>query len=219
MQHVEEILREKPIILPRYLFNHYVRLGITSEELIILIFVIDRGDKAEYNPEAISTSLCMDKFKVMELLGSLCEKQIIEIVVEKNKDGKSGEYISLDLMYRKVINIIMNKKEEKNSTSVFDNGDIFTTFEKEFGRTISSMECQIIKSWIDDNFSHELIMEALKEAVYNGATSLKYIETILYNWRKKGYKTKKEVIEAKTKYRETKKEEKEIFYYDWLNDD
>lgn len=218
MNNIEEILREKPIILPRYLFNYYVRLGITTEELIILIFVIDRGDKAEYNPEAISKALYMDKFKVMELLASLCEKKVIEVVVEKNKEGKSGEYISLDLMYQKIINIMMDKKEETPS-SIFDNGDIFATFEKEFGRTISSMECQIIKSWIDDNFSHELIMEALKEAVYNGATSLKYIETILYSWRKKGYKTKKEVIEAKTKYRETKKEEKEIFYYDWLNDD
>mgnify|MGYP002520477974 CR=1 FL=1 len=33
-------------------------------------------------------------------------------------------------------------------------------------------------------------MEALKEAIYNGVTSLKYIERILYDWRKKGYKTK-----------------------------
>lgn len=218
MEHIEEILREKPIILPRYLFNNYIRLGITSEELIILIFVIDRGDKAEYNPEAISTALCLDKFKVMELLDSLSQKKIIEVVVEKNKDGKSGEYISLDLMYKKIINIILAKEESKT----FDNGDIFSIFESEFGRPISSMECQIIKGWIDDKFSHELIMEALKEAIYNGATSLKYIETILYSWRKKGYKTKEDVREAKNKYYENKKaekEEKEIFYYDWLNDD
>ena len=218
MEHIEEILKDKPIILPRYLFSNYTRLGITTEELLILIFVIDRGDKAEYNPEAISTSLCMDKFKVMELLNSLSEKQIISIMVEKDDKGKRAEYISLDLMYKKIINIIIGKKEE-SSSSVFDNGDIFATFEKEFGRTISSMECQIIKGWIDDNFSHELIMEALKEAVYNGATILKYIETILYRWRKKGYKTKKEVIDAKAKYHESKKEEKDIFYYDWLNDD
>ena len=89
MEHIEEILREKPIILPRYLFNYYIRLGITAEELIILIFVIDRGDKAEYNPEAISNALCIDKFKVMELLDSLSNKKIIEVVVEKNKEGKS----------------------------------------------------------------------------------------------------------------------------------
>ena len=211
-------MREKPIILPRYLFNYYIRLGITSEELIILIFVIDRGDKAEYNPEAISSALCLDKYKVMELLNSLSEKQIISIVVDKNKDGKREEYISLDLMYKKIMNIILDKEENKT----FDSGDIFSIFESEFGRPISSMECQIIKGWIDDKFSKELIMEALKEAIYNGATSLKYIETILYSWRKKGYKTKEDVREAKNKYYESKKaekEEKEIFYYDWLNDD
>lgn len=218
MDNIEYILKEKPIILPRYLFSNYARLGITIEELLILIFVIDMGDKTEYNPEAISNSICMDKFKVMELLNSLTEKQIISLVVEKDSKGKSAEYISLDLMYKKILNIIIDKKEQ-NTSSIFDNGDVFGTFEKEFGRTISSMECQIIKGWIDDNFSHELIMEALKEAVYNGATSLKYIETILYSWRKKGYKTKKEVIDAKAKYHESKKEEKEIFYYDWLNDD
>lgn len=218
MENLEEILREKPIILPRYLFNYHIRLGITSEELIILIFVIDRGDKAEYNPEAISSALCLDKYKVMELLNSLSEKQIISIVVDKNKDGKREEYISLDLMYKKIMNIILDKEENKT----FDSGDIFSIFESEFGRPISSMECQIIKGWIDDKFSKELIMEALKEAIYNGATSLKYIETILYSWRKKGYKTKEDVREAKNKYYESKKaekEEKEIFYYDWLNDD
>ena len=91
--------------------------------------------------------------------------------------------------------------------------------ENEFGRTISSMECQIIKSWIDDNFSHELIMEALKEAIYNGVTSLRYIEKILYDWRKKGYKNKQDVIAAKKKYQDSKKEVKDVFYYDWLNDD
>ena len=219
MEHVEELLREKPIILPRYLFKYYIRLGITTEELIILIFVIDSGDKAEYNPESISNSLYMDKFKVMELLNSLNEKKIIEIVVEKDSKGRSSEFISLDLMYQKIINIIIDKKEETKS-SIFDNGDLFDTFEKEFGRTLSSMECQIIKSWVDDKFSNELIMEALKEAVYNGAASLKYIETVLYNWRKKGYKTKQEVNEAKAKYNESKKEEKDNFYYyDWLNDD
>ena len=81
------------------------------------------------------------------------------------------------------------------------------------------MECQVIKGWVDDNFSHELILEALKEAIYNGATSLRYIETVLYTWRKKGYKTKQDVIASKDRMRESKKEEKEVFYYDWLNDD
>lgn len=216
MEEIEQVLRNKPIILPRYLFNYYLRLGITSEELIILILIIDMGDKIIYNPEVIANFIGMDKYKVMELLNNLNEKKIITITVEKSDDGKSEEYISLDLMYKKIMNIIIdNKKDDKD----LDNSDIFSIFESEFGRTISSMECQIIKGWIDDNFSHELIMEALKEAIYNGVTSLRYIEKILYDWRRKGYKNKKDIMEAKNKYRESKKEVKDVFYYDWLNDD
>lgn len=217
MEEFEKLLKDRPIVLPRYLFNYYIRLGITSEELIILIFIIDKGDKTEYNPEALATALGMDKFKVMEILNNLNEKKIISISVEKNSDGKREEFISLDLLYNKIINLLTSNKMEEDKT--LDNSDIFSIFESEFGRTISSMECQIIKGWIDDNFSHELIMEALKEAIYNGVTSLRYIEKILYDWRKKGYKNKKDVMDAKNKYRESKKEVKDVFYYDWLNDD
>ena len=214
MNEIENILKEKPIVLPRYLFNYYLRLGITPEELIILIFIMDKGNKVIYNPLELSEELGMDKFKVMELLNSLNEKKIISITVEK-ENNKSEVYISLELLYKKIANILIDKKEDKT----LDNSDIFSIFEKEFGRTISSMECQIIKGWIDDGFSHELIMEALKEAIYNGVTSLRYIEKILYEWRKKGYKNKKDIQEAKEKYRESKKETKDYFFYDWINDD
>ncbi len=216
MEGLENVLRMKPIVLPRFLFNYYLRLGITAEELIILIFVIDEGDKVVYDPESISNSLGMDKYKVMELLNSLNEKKIISITVEKNSDGKSAEFISLDLLYSKIMGLIVDKKNENKN---LDNSDLFSVFESEFGRTISPMECQVIKGWVDDNFSHELILEALKEAIYNGATSLRYIETVLYTWRKKGYKTKQDIIASKDRMRESKKEEKEVFYYDWLNDD
>ncbi|MBQ8192702.1 MAG: DnaD domain protein [Bacilli bacterium] len=217
MEEFEKLLKDRPIVLPRYLFNYYLRLGITAEELIILIFIIDKGDKTEYNPEALSNALGMDKFKIMEILNNLNEKKIISISIEKNSDGKREEYISLDLLYNKIINLLTSKGDEKEKN--LDNSDIFSVFESEFGRTISSMECQIIKGWIDDNFTHELIMEGLKEAIYNGVTSLRYIEKILYDWRKKGYKNKKDIMDAKNKYRESKKEVKDIFYYDWLNDD
>ena len=176
MEGLENVLKMKPIVLPRFLFNYYLRLGITAEELIILIFVIDEGDKVVYDPESISNSLGMDKYKVMELLNSLNEKKIISITVEKNSDGKSAEFISLDLLYSKIMGLIVDKKNENKN---LDNSDLFSVFESEFGRTISPMECQVIKGWVDDNFSHELILEALKEAIYNGATSLRYIETVL----------------------------------------
>ena len=111
MEGLEKILRMKPIVLPRYLFNYYLRLGITAEELIILIFVIDKGDKVIYDPSSIGESLGMDKYKVMELLNNLSEKKIISIIVEKNSDGKSAEYISLDLLYSNILHSLFPQQD------------------------------------------------------------------------------------------------------------
>lgn len=154
MEGLEKILRMKPIVLLRYLFNYYLRLGITAEELIILIFVIDEGDKVIYDPSSIGESLGMDKYKVMELLNNLSEKKIISIIVEKNSDGKSAEYISLDLLYSKIMSLVIDKKDEEKN---LDNSDIYSVFESEFGRTISPMECQVINGWIEDNFLMNLL--------------------------------------------------------------
>ena len=90
MNEIENILKEKPIVLPRYLFNYYLRLGITPEELIILIFIMDKGNKVIYNPLELSEELGMDKFKVMELLNSLNENIEIILFLDDQFDNKNN---------------------------------------------------------------------------------------------------------------------------------
>lgn len=79
----------------------------------------------------------------------------------------------------------MNEEPEESSENIFD------IFEREFGRTLSPMEYEIIQSWCGGEFSQELIVLALKEATYNGAANLRYIDKILYEWKKKELKQKK----------------------------
>ena len=193
---------EKPITIPRMIFNNYKRLNITEEELIVLIFIIDFGGRIVYNPDIFVNELKMEKFKVMELLNSLYEKKIITISVEKNSNNKSEEFISLDLLYSKMLNLF---KDSTPTDSNIDNTDIFSVFEKELGKTISPMEYEIIKGWINDKFSYEIIIEALKEAVLNNVTSLRYIDKILFDWKKKGIKNKEDIIRDKNNYRANKK--------------
>lgn len=207
---------EKPITIPRMIFNNYKRLNITEEELIVLIFIIDFGGRIVYNPDIFVNELKMEKFKVMELLNSLYEKKIITISVEKNSNNKSEEFISLDLLYSKMLNLF---KDSTPTDSNIDNTDIFSVFEKELGKTISPMEYEIIKGWINDKFSYEIIIEALKEAVLNNVTSLRYIDKILYDWKKKGIKNKEDIIRDKNNYRTNKNKTKEVFDYNWLEDE
>ena len=77
------------------------------------------------------------------------------------------------------------------------------------------MEYEIIGAYIDEGFREDLILAALKEAVYNGVTNLRYIDKILYEWQKKGIK---EPDDLKIKNKKEKKQAKEVFDYDWLNE-
>lgn len=93
---------------------------------------------------------------------------------------------------------------------IFSN--IFSTIEKNFGRTIAPLECDVIKSWVDNNISEELIVYATQIAVCNNACSIKYIDRILEGWQRKKITTlelaKKENEKFKNK-KESKTDERE----------
>lgn len=209
-------LKEQPIFIPKVLFKYYKRLNITEEELVLLICIINKGDKILYNPIFFTEEIELDKYKAMQLLNDLAEKGIIEIKVENNKSGKKEEYIYLDLLYNKILNLLIDL--QLGSTKVV-NSNIFAAFEQELGRTISPMEVEIIREWLNDGISEELIKMALKEAIMNNVRNLKYVATILYNWRSKGFKTKADVIKDKKNYRKPQKKTEPIYDYNWLEDE
>ena len=110
------------------------------------------------------------------------------------------------------------------SGNAFSKSSIFETIEKEFGRTLSSMEVEIIKAWLDSNISEELIREALKEAVFNGVSNLRYIDKILYDWGKAGIKTVEDVEKRrKNRNKDRNKEEdtdiSDIVDWNWFDED
>lgn len=209
-------LKEQPIIIPKVLFQNYKKLNITEEELIILICIINQGDKILYNPAYFTDEIGLDKYKVMQIVNDLAEKGIIEIKVENNKSGKKEEYIYLDFLYNKIFNLLIDLQLGSNKTI---NSDIFTTFETELGRTISPMEVQIIKDWLHDGITEELIKEALKEAIINNVRNLKYVDRILFNWRSKGFKTKADILKDKNNFRKPTKKTEPIYDYNWLEDE
>ena len=208
-------LKEKPIIIPRVLLTNYSKLNITAEELIVLIYLMDKGNNIIYDINLFVKELNLTKRKVIELINNLVEKNILNITINKNIDNVSEEYLNLDMLYRKITNIILDK-ELPSSTN---NEDLFTIFEKEFGRTISPTEYEKINSWLNEDIDKTLIVEALKEAVYNSTTSLRYIEIILYSWKKKGIKTKEDVNKERIRYKKSKNEVIEVPDFDWVNNE
>ena len=144
-------------------------------------------DSKTYNPKQISKDLDLKKEAVLEIINTLAEKGLISIEIAKINNVRS-DVINLDLLFEKLALKLMNH----NTNETKDN-DIYEIFEKEVGRGLTPMEFEIINGWLDIEYSKELIICALREAIYNGTTSFRYIDRILFEWNKKGIKTKEDV--------------------------
>ena len=214
MNEIVELLKQKDMHIPRLLITNYKKMNITELELIILIYLIN-SDSSTYNPKQISEDLDIKMNDVLELVNNLVEKSIISLdIVKINRI--SNEVINLDLLYEKLGFLIINN----NTPSKDDNNGLFDIFQKELGRGLTAMEYEIINGWLDLEYSSEIIICALKEATYNGVSNFRYIDRILYEWHKKGIKTKEDVEKNRLEFKKKKEKNKEVelFDYDWLNE-
>ena len=215
-----EMYKDGNIIIPIYIFKKYKELNISLNEFIFLMYLCGKGNKIVFDPAKFSNELNIGLEEVMENVSNLSDKNLLKVDVIKGEKKIMEEVINLDDFYSKLSLVTMddinNPKEENNTT-------IFETIEKEFGRTLSPMEYEIIKAWIENGISDELITEALKEATFNGVSNLRYIDKILYEWGKSGVKTKEDVEKRQMKRNAKKEEEKdidlEIMDWDWFDEE
>lgn len=210
---LNKVIKEKTYNVPSFILKNYEKLNLTAEEVLVLIVLYNHYGRISYDINKLLEEINLEKYKLMQLISSLEEKKIISIDLITNSKGLKEEYISLELLYDKIVNIYLDPKEETS-----ENADIYSAFEKELGRTLSPMEYEIIKGWVMDKFSDELIILALKEAVYNGVNNLRYIDKVLYGWRKKNIKNKQDIIKDKEKFKNRQKENVEVFDYNWLDE-
>lgn len=211
MDKVVNLLKNN-INIPKILLTSYKELKISELELIVLIYLMNEKSNL-FNPSKISEELKLELPKVLEVIGKLNEADLLQINTSKN-NGVIEEEIDLNNLYKKLAYLVANEQEEKEESN-----SIYDMFEKEFGRTLSPIEYELISGWLDSEYSEEIIECALKEAVYNGVSNLRYIDKILYEWKKKGIKNKEDVLKDKQNFNKKNNNKKEqMFDYDWLNE-
>ena len=188
------------------------KLNLSLAEFLLLMYY-ENSDDLSFDLDKICNKLKIDSETILNAYNNLLTNGLISLSSEKNASGKRIEKVSLEGFYEKVLET-RNKEKNKKLKE-----DIFSTFEKEFKRPLTGTEFEIIKAWLEKMYNEDLILAALKEAVYNGATSIRYIDTILYEWSKKGLKTEEDIQNyMKNRYDNKVLEETNIFDYNWLDD-
>lgn len=216
-----DIFKQGHIVIPLFMLQHYKELKLEIGEFLFLMYLYNLGNKFIFDPSKFASDLNLDIKDIMNYIGALSDKHFIRVEVMKNDKGLMEEMVLMDDFYSKLSLITM---DEINNASSTDSSNIYEVIEKEFGRTLSPMEYEIIRAWLDNGMSEELIQEAIKEATYNGVSNLRYIDKILYEWSKLGIKTAKDVSDNKKKRAKAKEEassdvDMDIMDWDWFDDD
>lgn len=205
----------KKFIIETLFLKESLKHDLTLKEFIVLMY-FDNDEQLTFDVKKISKATCLTEKDVLNAFGSLLDKKLLTLNSIKNDGGKLIDKVSLDNLYSGIKDTVKEEKKKETKT------DLFTKFQMKYSRSLSGMDYEIINAWLKSGYSEELILGALDEANYNGVTSLRYIDKILFEWHKKGFK-KMEDVNNHLKNRDN--DESEPIYetcvmeYNWLDED
>ncbi len=209
---LKEFIAERPIVISPLLLKYYTKLNMDEVELVTVLQLIRfkecQGEKYP-TVEELEEVMTLGGDMIKATLARLIEKHIIAVEHSSNMNNFGKSFYVLDPLWDKLLAIWEQEKSKKASykqnTPSIKLKNVYTSFEREFGRLLSPIESSKIVQWCEnDGFSSELILEALERAVLQGALSFKYIDSILRTWANQNLKTVAEVMQYELEFNNRK---------------
>lgn len=175
------------------LLRHYHEVGLTEEELVLILQLLSYHQEGDDFPsiDAVATIMGKPSSRVYELMHQLLQKKLLRVDEAPAADGRSQQRYDMAPLYAKLGTLLTHKEQAVNkATHAQTKEDLFAMIEKEFGRTLSPIEGEMIDGWLtNDHYSPAMVELALKEAVLSQVYNLKYIDRILIAWEKRNLTT------------------------------
>ncbi|MDS1030134.1 DnaD domain protein [Bacillota bacterium LX-D] len=215
-----DLISDGTIAVPFMLLRCYAKLGINETELMLLIHLLSykqfQGEPYP-QPEDIAKYMSIDCLSVKSKIASLIEKNLLTIERQYNySTGEWTNFFSFTILFDKLAEVwavekakVAEEAEKKEKLGIASAnkilGQLYQSFEKEFGRLLTPMENSQIVEWCQgDGYSPELILEALKRSVLRGVLNFKYIDSILRDWQKNNIFTVNQAVNYEEKFYQIK---------------
>lgn len=218
--------------LSNLILRHYKDIGLDEEDLVTLLILKSHLDQGDLFPDSnhIAQAMKIESDEAFTKIHQLIKKNVLEIKMQTDADGKTQDIYSLDPLYDRLL-IFLKQQEQKaiEESNGIEEAQLYQIFEAEFGRPLSPIEIQTLSAWIDDDhYSPDLIHMALKQAVLSQVYSLRYIDRILLNWQRKNITTKEQVLKEQQKFQDAREHQadkknykapkQEVPLFNWLQD-
>ena len=217
VQNLNDILKANSLSINELLIQNMDK-NLTLKDFLVFLKLLNTSCEC-FDCSKIAKNLGLTEEDVMTSFNNLIVKGFIEYKTIR-ENGMIKEIISLDKFYNSIALKLANQNKKEVSNNIYD------IFQKELVRSLSPTEYEYINNWLEKGLSENLIIGALKEAVLSGVKNFRYIDRVLFDWQKKGYRSMNDVEAAKKKITNVPEEissnndtNPEYFDYDWLNDD
>ena len=209
------------------LLTTYKELGLNEQEYVLLVLLarLLKTNPSGWTFSDISTHMTIDEANCSVLFINLVERQYITVSSKMDERGKRFEEYSIAPLFEKIETLLRQQKTQATSTQ---REEIFSMIEQEFG-ILSPLDIETIHLWMtEDHFYPELIKLAIREMNSYQIKSIRYIDKILLDWKKKNIKTVEEAKRQLIAFRQRKQSSMTTetqtvsvdpnFYYDWMNE-
>ncbi|MBM7705546.1 DNA replication protein [Chryseomicrobium aureum] len=193
---LEQWMKQGNVTISQLFFTHYRALELSDQEAMVILHIQSYQQAGIHfpTPTEISSRMEITEHQVAAILQRLMQRGLL-FIEQSNTDKMVEEsYVLYQLWERLVDCLEKEHSASEKKTSEQQIGELFRTFEEEFGRVFTPLEYETISKWIDeDRHSVDVIRQALVEAVLAEKKSLKYIDRILFEWKKKNLTTLEEI--------------------------
>ncbi|MDA7025608.1 DnaD domain-containing protein [Bacillus sp. CLL-7-23] len=214
--------------IPNLLFMNYRELGLDETEFILLLNIKMHVEKGAFfpTPEELCKTMTIPPEHCMNMLRMFIQKGLILIEECEDQEGIKYEKYSLEPLWSKLFDFLeLAEKKKQDEQHEEEQKSIYTIFEEEFARPLSPLECETLSIWIDqDHHDVQIIKQALREAVISGKLNFRYIDRILFEWKKNGIMTVEQAANYSQKFRrkttqkgEQKEYTRQVPFYNWLD--
>lgn len=223
--------QQRHVSVPQLFFQLYKELNVADDEALIILHLVSYLEEGiEFpTPQDLANRTSFMPNDISMKIQRLMQKGLLEMTQGIDENGKISEKYSLFPLWERIMQLLDQKTQMQSDLATKnEEGEIFSLFEQEFGRLLSPMELETIGMWLDhDGHSPAIIKAALKEAVVAGKVSLRYIDRILFEWKKKNITSVKQIEQHAEQFRTrstqpvqqaSQQPTKSGIFYNWLDE-
>ncbi|MDR1961818.1 MAG: DnaD domain protein [Gracilibacteraceae bacterium] len=202
------------VAVPAILLDSYAEMGLNAEEMLFIIHVIQTGAwRSGFDAALICQKMGMGQSDLDKIIRGLEKKLVLK---PRGADDDDLDFSGLPEQLFEIWGIRQyhalkraareagGKPARLETKLARAEKSFIEIYEKELGRGLTMMECEIVRDWLLDGHSEEMLRHALRKGVESEVRVPRYLDSILREWEKKGLRTVAEVEAEDEKFRRSK---------------